>query len=210
MHRKFRTFGIFNWNRCNGTLLRDPRQRRIAIALRCIGFRETKWQFIYDEQLFGLVLPYDNGKNEVHVRFYHDRIFAEYEVGRSSVAHFFSPFLNANKFVEQMVQDYLSAEDYNYLVFATGRDCLRDEERALGDWDFLADVSNLSVKGYGNILTFKDAERLSGLLSWRLVVGALIGVASVFALANMLWVAFAATAGAFLVAHIGLPQVGRP
>jgi hypothetical protein len=210
MHRKFRTFGVFDWKRCDGTLLRDRRQQRIALALKHLGFQETKWQFIYDGQLFGLVYPHGVGKNEVHVRFYHDHIFAEYEVGRASLAHFFSPFLNANKYLELMLKEYLCDDDYRYLLLATRAESLREEERALSDWDFLADASELAIRGYGNFLSFKNAERFSGLLSWRLIMSGVLGIASVLTLANTLWIAFAATISAFLVIFINLPQVGRP
>jgi hypothetical protein len=210
MHRKLKTVGILDWKRCNGTLLIDPRQQRVASALKSLGFQETRWQFVYGQQLLGLVLPYNDGKNEVHLRFYHDRIFAEYEVGRASLAHFFGPFLNANKFIAWIVESGLSDGDYSYLLSMTDRVNLRHEERALSDWDFLADALEVGSKDYGNILSFRNADRFSGVLSWKFLINGPLAIASVLTLTNTLWLPFAATIGAFLILFISLPQVGRP
>ncbi|WP_211051404.1 hypothetical protein [Parasphingorhabdus halotolerans] len=136
------------------------------------GFRETRWQYIFEGQIGGLVFPYNDGRNEVHVRFYSDRIFSEYEVGRSSFAHFLGPFLNANPFLLDLLKDSVSDDSYALLGEYTKQYRLKDEENALEDWDYQKQtpIGPANREGKRYLLNFELANSLGRFFQWKAVV----------------------------------------
>ena len=103
-----------------------------AELLRC-GFVETRWQLIYDGQIGGLVCPHNNGLNEIHIRFYAERIFAELELSRASPFHFLFPLFNANGYVIDLLRGRLPDAMLALLAERTSQN-LRDEEAARRIW----------------------------------------------------------------------------
>ena len=210
MRRKFRNFGIFTPKSCDGSLLSDLRQERIAKELIAGGFRETRWQYIYQNQVYGLVLPYENGRNEVHVRFYKDRIFAEYEIGRSSLAHFLGPFLNANSFIIDTLDRTLGENDLEYLQEMTAEARLTLEELRLDKWLHRNEGRIISHSKSRSLFSLDDPAWVSKLLSWKFVVSAPLAAASVLSASASLWVVAALLIGSIMVFNQTLPQIGRP
>lgn len=133
--RKFVSLGIFCPRICRGDMIEDVRLKFLYNKLISLGFRETKWQFIYDGQIAGLVFPYNDGLNEIHIRFYKDRIFSEFEVGRSSIAHFFGPFFNANEFVLNLIKNEIDEDIFSLAKSLTSRNKLRKQELELDIWN---------------------------------------------------------------------------
>jgi hypothetical protein len=127
--RRITTIGIFAPTQCSGALVRDARMIDLYQALKSMGFVETRWQYIFDGQIGGLVYPCNNGWNEVHVRFYRDRIFAEFEVSRSSPLHFLCPRFNANKYLIEILNGKVPPESLQYVKTRTTCN-LRDDELA--------------------------------------------------------------------------------
>lgn len=92
-------FGLFSPGTVkNGGKISHPGMKNLYEELKKIGFRETRWQIISKEQLAGLVLPLTDGENELHIRFYRDRVFAECEAARIYISHLFKKAINANSF----------------------------------------------------------------------------------------------------------------
>src|SRR3954464_4193117 len=134
MKRRLVNLGIFDRTVGAGTGIRSPQQQDIYNALKGIGFRETKWQLIYDGQTGGLVCPYRDGLNEVHVRFYDDRIFAELEFSRSSIFHFALPLYNANAYLVKALEGRISAQAGACLTEMTSA-AFRDDEASCPVWN---------------------------------------------------------------------------
>lgn len=88
-------------------------------ALKRRGFRETYWQVVYPGQIGGLIRNPRRGFLELHVRFYEDhRIYAELEVARWALAHFFMHRMFANEHLIAMLAHDLSPHDARYLSTA--------------------------------------------------------------------------------------------
>ena len=79
----------------------------IYFGLRKAGFRETIWQIIYRGQIGALILPLNNGKLEIHVRFYVNTIEAELEVGRHFPDHFLQPRYQAEAIVLKLLKPHV-------------------------------------------------------------------------------------------------------
>lgn len=61
----------------------SPYMVRIYNALKRKKFKETYWQYVYQNQIGGLIRQYGKGILEIHVRFFNDNtIYAEIEIGR--------------------------------------------------------------------------------------------------------------------------------
>ncbi|OHB49712.1 MAG: hypothetical protein A2Y10_06020 [Planctomycetes bacterium GWF2_41_51] len=106
------SLGIFSPRHWSSFKPNDKNQISIYKALRQAGFKETIWQFIYRGQIGGLVLPLNDGRAELHVRFYTNTIEAELEVGRKFIGHFLQPRFQAESIVLSKIKKYLSQEDF--------------------------------------------------------------------------------------------------
>lgn len=144
--RKLKTIGLFAPQIVSGELLNHELSRSIYQKLRELGFQETKWQYIYDGQVAGIVLPYLDGRNEVHVRFYEDRIFAELEIGRAYVSHFLAPLLNANRYLENVLTDSLNKDERQFLYSSLLENRQRDDERRMQIWNFQTEPAPSLIK----------------------------------------------------------------
>jgi hypothetical protein len=137
--RKFRSIALVIPSVKRGSPISDPTMRSIYLKLRSLGYQETPWQFVFRGQLGGLVLPYpvsgDVSRNEIHIRFYQDRIVAEYEIGRAYLSHFFGPRLIANRAIVSMLEPHLTQLENIELRLLTSRSRLLDDERAMKEWD---------------------------------------------------------------------------
>ncbi|MDO8241009.1 MAG: hypothetical protein Q7T51_03465 [Candidatus Moranbacteria bacterium] len=134
--RKIKNIGLFNRIGIKGNKLPSEKLQQIYQLLLSKGFRETRWQFIYEGQLAGLVKPYSCGKNEIHVRFYDDRIFAEFEIGRAYIQHFLGPRLNANGYLFSLLVNHFSElNDIKWLeeLFSTENQTI--DELSMRIWD---------------------------------------------------------------------------
>jgi hypothetical protein len=134
MRRRLVNLGIFSPVICRGEALSNSEDIRIYRALKELGFRETPWQLIFDGQIGGLVFPYNRGSNEIHVRFYQDRIFAELEFSRSSIFHFVFPLYAANKYIADLLRDRIPPTCYSHLQRKLSTN-LRDDEMSRPIWN---------------------------------------------------------------------------
>lgn len=210
MKRKFKTLGIIHPSVCDGSLLSVGAQRRIVSVLKDCGFRETRWQFIYENQVYGLVLPYENGKNEVHIRFYSDRVFTEYEIGRASFAHFLGPFLNANGFVQKLVCNSIADCDYKYLEEMMDISKLSEEETSLRTWNFDSPVNDKIGSERKSLFDFDSPNWISSITSWRNLVSVLSGICGIALLKGALWPLILAVCVVAVFLRRAVPQPGRP
>jgi hypothetical protein len=138
MKRQLRTFAIFSSDVRSGRWIEDVMMRRIYEKLLRYGFVETSWQFVFRGQIGGLIMPHSTGGkadfNEIHIRFYNDRIFAEYEIGRAYISHFFGPRLNANVQLRLMLVNYLDERELRYLAAMNNPEKLSSDEQHMAEW----------------------------------------------------------------------------
>jgi hypothetical protein len=131
--------GVFCPQHTKGHLLEDEYMRALYRELRDKhGFRETPWQFIYRDQKAGLVLPVTGKQNEVHIRFYSNRIHAEYEIGRAYIQHFGGIRYNANKYIRHILSDSAILGSSHQLDRLLGDHLLSPRERAMPKWNYLS------------------------------------------------------------------------
>jgi hypothetical protein len=209
MKRRVVNLGIFSPNVCAGRAVADAETRSIYGCLKSLGFRETRWQFVYDGQLGGLVLPYNDGLNEIHVRFYDDRIFAELEYSRSSLFHFVFPLFNANGFVAELLKDRLPPKPHERLLESLGAN-LRDDEAVLAHWRPGAEFNP-----YDGLLRDGAAWQISSFLhrifGWRAVVALVLAVVvGVSLLLPVPAIALAVAAAITFGLLFWIPSIGRP
>lgn len=211
--RLLRTFGVFAPRVCSGSKLPES-LAGIYATLKSIGFRETRWQFIFESQIAGLVFPYNDGRNEVHIRFYDDRVFAEFEIGRASIAHFLGPFLNANPYILDLLADRVPVQDLKQLTALMDPRNLCLQEGELDVWDHRNSKKPAGGReGAGSrrfLLNFESANKVFDYFLWRnfnLAFG-LVSATSAF-LAGGRSLGFFVLAFFVLVTYL-LPRVGRP
>lgn len=211
-NRKLISLGIFSKDSCDGSLIDQAHMKEIYDALISLGFKKTRWQYIFEGQLAGLVMPYNDGKNEVHIRFYHDRIFAEYEVGRSSFAHFLGPFLNSRPYILHILRKQLSENCYAFLFDMTKAHRLYKQEAELETWDFNNPHSEIDSNKSGKeyFLKYSQASNMNIFLSWKMIFTVLGGGAALLLGTNF---GFGYGAAIFFLSYVfslTLPKVGRP
>jgi hypothetical protein len=209
MKRRIVSLGIFAPKRCNGALLRDARMIDLYRALKSLGFVETRWQYIFDDQIGGLVRPCNDGLNEVHVRFYPDRIFAEFEIARSSPLHFVYPAFNANKYVIQILSDKVAPQSLKYLEARTTSN-FRDDELAQADWEPQGQPDPYqATRLFGSRFVNRLGVFCHPYLGWRRMLACTLVVA--LPLAMLIWppITLALTLFAVLMWR-AVPTTGRP
>jgi hypothetical protein len=135
MNRKLSNIGVFSRGVVDGRLLESELMSKIYGILKELGFRETMWQFVYVGQLAGLVLPFNGGKNEIHVRFYGNRVFSEYEIGRAYLSHFTGVQYNANDYVLNLISEKLTGKEIDELKILIRCDQQAVDEREMQKWD---------------------------------------------------------------------------
>ncbi len=200
---------MFSPNVCRGEAIANFRCREVYAELTKLGFVETRWQLIFEGQVGGLVYPYNNGLNEIHVRFYSDRIFAELEFSRSSVFHFVFPLFNANSYVVDLLRNRISDESLKLLIKRTTEN-LRDEELARPAWSH-KDQDNpykeVTLRGHqtANLI----AILVHKLFGWRKLVSALATGLPIYFIPTspLVVVTFSLLA---LLSMRYMPTVGRP
>ena len=148
--RQFRTFGVLDWER-NSVLSLTPLQGRVYNILLEKGYQPTRWEIVFRGQVTSLVSPpYGNGRAEIHVRFYKDRIFAEYEIGRNFLQHVLSERYAVNEYLQGVVSPFLSHDE-------------KEEFRILTDIQFLSpdeqimkriDLNKVKTSPYDSYLLF--------------------------------------------------------
>jgi hypothetical protein len=173
MKRRLIGLGIFSPDICRGVTLTDPDCTLIYAELKKLGFVETRWQLIFEGQVGGLVFPYNEGLNEIHVRFYSDRIFAELEFSRSSIFHFVFPLFNANSYVVDLLRGKIPDEPLERLIKRTTEN-LCDEELARPTWshrDQANPYKDVTLRGHqtANLI----ALLVHQLFGWRKLASAL-------------------------------------
>lgn len=138
MKRQFKSFGFFSRKCVAGSEIDNRIAKSIYEKLLQFGFKKTCWQYVYAGQIGGLVYPYfgdgHDTPNEIHVRFFEDHIFAEFEIGRAYASHFIGPRLNANSMLLKMLGPILSEEETRYFVEQTRLEKLYDDERSMKIW----------------------------------------------------------------------------
>lgn len=205
MKRRLVNIGVFEPAICSGRLVRDDAQREIYAALKLAGFRETRWQFIYDGQTGGLVFPYRDGMNEIHVRFFDDRIFTELELSRSSILHFVLPLYNANAFLLRILDGRISTEAHGRLQALVCAN-LRDDEISQPAWS--GEVhSNPYLTSEGQHLLWWS-QFLHRTFNWRVVVG-LVGISALVLLRGTAHAFIPLLLLALLTMSL-VPTVGKP
>ena len=212
--RKLRTFGIFARKICRSPELDLDELKEAYRFLQSVGFRETNWQFVFEGQTAGLVLPYNNGENELHIRFYHDRIFTEYEVGRSSIAHFLGPFYNANPYVIALLKGNISDRSFKTVTKLMSLNNLYSEECSMELWNHreLDNAKHQNISAIKRLLTGRidGIQLLSKCFSWQKVNVYLgIGFTATSLIFSLPFVAVVTIifAGFF---SIYLPKIGQP
>lgn len=211
-NRRLKSVGLLSYSKCNGRLVTEQYQKLFYSILRRSGFVETRWQLIFDGQIGGLVLPYRDGKYEIHVRFYEDRIFAELEVGRSHAFHFLAPRMNANSYIRSVAAMHLADDTLSHLEALMHPRTQRVEEVNLRTWNHLQDVEPailscrmqtplielINKSGFADLLNWRHFYRLAG-LSTSILVTFLLGLPVALVLVPLI----------FVTAY-ALPDLGRP
>jgi hypothetical protein len=209
MKREIVSLGIFAPSRCSGARVRDARMIEIYRALKSAGFVETRWQYIFDDQIGGLVYSCNDGLSEVHVRFYPDRIYAEHEVARSSPLHFIYPLFNANQFIVEIVKDKVSPEVLAYLAARTTAN-LKDDEAAQAHWQPKAQPDPYRTTSLlGSSFVNKLGVLCHPYMGWRAMVVCAIVVALPISLHVWPPMALLLTLFAVLVWRV-VPTAGHP
>ena len=135
MKRNLVNFGIFSRSIVRGKFINNNLMLLVYNKLKENKFRETPRQYIFKDQIGGLVLPYNGGRSEIHVRFFKDRIFAEYEIGRSYISHFLGPRYNANEFIFSLLKINLTKDEERYLYKMLSKKNQLDDEKKMQYWD---------------------------------------------------------------------------
>ncbi len=207
--RKLISFGIFSREIVQGKRIRDKCMLSVYRKLLDLGFKQTRWQYIFDGQIGGLVLPFNGGENEVHVRFYNNRIFAEYEIGRAYVTHFIGPRFNANNYLLGILYHSLSQEEVNFLEeFCSAKRQVHEESQMI-NWDNNSseDIFKKQKKYERNIIA---SVAIAGVLDggWKIIGYLLVLLLSAFALSHGI-IYFL---GSLLLypAIAKLPSIGKP
>jgi hypothetical protein len=205
MKRKVVNIGIFAGRICTGGAILNADAKLIYKKLRDVGFVETRWQLIFDSQVGGLVYPYNEGLNEIHIRFYTDRIFAELEFSRSSIFHFLFPLYNANSYIVELLKNKIPASSYRYLIEKTVSD-LRDDESSKPHWEYRANHDPyLAVRGRNSGKIWFFLHRAFG---WRKLVSA-VACFSLFLIPGLpQFPAFIVLLALFSMRFV--PDVGKP
>lgn len=211
MKRQFVGWGLFAPDICRGRAMRDDCCRSIYAELIRCGFVETRWQLIYDGQIGGLVCPCNNGLNEIHIRFYTDRIFAELELSRTSLFHFVFPLFNANGYVVDLLRDKIPDIMLGLLAERSSQN-LRDEEAARPIWRHRDQQDPYAeIIADGHPVVGAPAAWLHRRLGWRSMLG-LVSLAiagSAYLVHGAPWLA----CGWLLLALLSMrymPTTGRP
>jgi len=161
--RQFRTFGVFEWER-NDSLSLTPLQDRVYSILLEKGYQPTRWEIVFRGQVASLVSPpYGDGRVEIHVRFYKDRIFAEYEISRNFLQHVLSERYSVNEYLQDIVTPLLSSEEKNDFYELTDVQYLTPDEQSMKR----IDLKKVNTTPYDSYLLF----------SWKLtlyLIGALL------------------------------------
>lgn len=175
--RKFQGLGLFRKKSCDGSLVRhNPFLVIIYNKLKELGFKETKWQYIYEGQIGALVKQHNNGGNEIHVRFYSDRIFAEFEIGRAYFLHFIGPRYNANEHIVNILKPLMNSNDRELLLELMHSKRLKNQERCMEFWAPPKDPH----KKYKFIERLVELSFVSTLFSWKALILLLIGLSLLF------------------------------
>lgn len=211
MKRKLWNFGIFRSDICIGGINLRKEEKEIYAKLLEAGFRETKWQFIYQDQKAGLVLPYSDGNAEIHIRFYEDRIFSEIEIGRASPLHFLFPLFNANRYVSKLLEDRISPQCAGFFRSMTEASNFMSEEAALEDWDF-----RNNPNPYAQLRNINDSREWSlpfkahNLLRWNnlALAAAFLDLSAVISMGG--GIVWAAPAAFVFAAILITPTIGKP
>jgi hypothetical protein len=132
LRRRLINFGIFSAQQFRKAAFSDDRQRAVYLALLDAGFKPTRWQYVFDGQIAGLI---KSGINDVHIRFYPDRLFAEIEISRALISHFYGPRYNAKKIILECIKGQVGREDFLWAKRALNSQMLRTDEAALKIWD---------------------------------------------------------------------------
>jgi hypothetical protein len=120
-------WGIIRRRVCRGLFLETNSSEyepmtAIYEALKNTGFKETYWQFVYPDQVGGLVKIRRHTLIEFHVRFFKGgMIYAEMEFGRSVFLHFLNKRCYINSYIIKTLSSRLSALHIDYLRASTKR-----------------------------------------------------------------------------------------
>lgn len=209
MRREFVTIGFLDRGVVAGHKIRNPMMKEIYSAAKTAGFHETVWQYIFDGQIGGLVLPYRDGHYEFHVRFYADRIFAECEVNRGCIAHFFASRYNATELTVSLLRPLVSKPTERYLVLMAEANTWRDDEKFMANWH-----SGIRTR-HGDVQQPYVPRCMETIynLSWSILV--LFGVAAAV-IAAMVWAPdylrlwIVTLLLGLLCCHTILPRRGKP
>jgi hypothetical protein len=177
--RRFRTIGLFSPLACLTPKLQNLYHRAIYAALLDAGFKRTIWQYVFDEQITGLV---KYGFNDIHIRFYPDRLFAEIEISRAFISHFYGPKYNASQFVLDALKGRLSEIEYQWLRRALLSETLRIEEAALPDCSNDLDAPEMPFEVIRSLEPHSILDRVkkhAARFNWRFIA---IGAISVLAI----------------------------
>lgn len=174
MKRKLKTFGIFTPSQVNGNCIEGSDFETIYKKLKKFGFQETKWQFIYQDQIAGLVLPFKrtncaSEQDEIHIRFYKNRIFAEFEIGRAYPSHFIGPRYNANRYLFKMIRQLLNEQEISIWDTFSNRLRMTSDELQLEEWHGEARFEKFrSVQNY-SIISIAIAILFN--IGWKWIAG---------------------------------------
>lgn len=177
VHRRLISFGVLKPWVCLRPALTSNYHRAIYRALLSIGYRETVWQYIFDGQIGGLVRP---GTDDIHIRFYDDRLFAEIEISRAFVSHFYGPRFNAKKIILHQLEGHVSEIEYRWLQHALADGLTKIEEASLlvyeddvriGPYASIRDLSKRGLKDH--------VKRTVVGIDWRNLSFGLLGVCSI-------------------------------
>lgn len=208
--RHFRTIALLAPSVRFGTRITNPRMGSLYRKLRDLGFAETPWQYVFSGQVGGLVLSHTKanhlGRNEVHVRFYADRIFAEFEIGRAYISHFFGPRLNANRELQRLLGPHLSTSERGYLAKLMSHERLLVDEAAMQEWSGEDYFRTLKVAQGGGLVAMTRA--LAYRAGWLSVFG--VALCAAYVATGMQ--PFIGAVGALFgfVGVLVLPSRGRP
>lgn len=206
MHRTLRTFALLSPSIRSGRNISDPIAKSIYSKFKNAGFKETPWQYIYDGQLAGLVKPVGIGLNEIHIRFYEDRYFAEIEIGRGLIAHFFGPQFSASTQVRHFARDFLSDEEFTYLETMLAGE-LRDDELAITKR--CIELNDPYCQFAAGLRSPRIGRHFAG-VSWRTLTFALIPIISLSTIPDLQLSTALLIAICSALVGLTLPSVGRP
>jgi len=173
-------WGIFRRRECSGILILGPEtnmnhKARIYQTLKNLGFRETRWQYVYSGQIGGLIWNPRHGLIEHHIRFFEDdRIYVEIEFGRSTILHYLNHRMYLNNYLLAKIRNHISVEDVEYFCNAVAK-YKQSSDNGWQEWGMKNRFYTPSVKSQIRFLTFfGDWRFLAGLMlfSFGVVSGA--------------------------------------